>query len=193
MEKLKVVADAGYCNAAEIKACEEAGIEAYIPKVNTSNSTKKGLYGKEQFTYDAANNSYICPAGKKLPYRFEGYEKRRNKRRSGLYYVGEACQTCQQKRLCTTSKDPRRITRCPGEDAIDRMAIQMKRHPEIMKKGKQIVEHPFGTIKFWNHQNAFLMKGLEKVRAEFSLSTLAYNMKRIINLVGVEKMIEALV
>ena len=69
----------------------------------------------------------------------------------------------------------------------------MKQHPEIMKKRKQIVEHPFGTIKFWNHQNAFLMKGLEKVRAEFSLSTLAYNMKRVINIVGVEKMIEALV
>lgn len=67
-----------------------------------------------------------------------------------------------------------------------------KQHPEIIKKRKQIVEHPFGTIKFWNHQNAFLMKGLEKVRAEFSLSTLAYNMKRVINIVGVEKMIESL-
>ena len=73
------------------------------------------------------------------------------------------------------------------------MQARMKQHPEIMKKRKQIVEHPFGTIKFWNHQNAFMMKGLEKVRAEFSLSTLAYNMKRVINIVGVEKMIEALV
>jgi len=89
VETLKVVADAGYCNAKEIKTCEEAGIEAYAPKINTSNSRKKGLYGKEQFTYDAENNCYHCPAGKKLPYRFEGYEKRRDKRRSVLYYVGE--------------------------------------------------------------------------------------------------------
>lgn len=193
VERLKVVADAGYCNAKEIKACEEAGIETYTPKINTSNSTKKGLYGKEQFTHDATNNCYHCPVGKKLPYRFEGYEKRRDKQRSVLYYVGESCHGCEQKPLCTESKDPRRITRCPEEDAIDRMQARMKQHPEIIKKRKQIVEHPFGTIKFWNHQNAFLMKGLEKVRAEFSLSTLAYNMKRVINIVGVEKMIEALV
>jgi hypothetical protein len=192
VETLQVVADAGYCNAKEIKACEEAGIQVYAPKINTSNSTKKGLYGKEHFTYDATNNCYTCPAGKKLPYRFEGHEKRREKPRSVLYYIGESCQSCEQKHLCTESKDPRRITRCPEEDAIDRMQARMKQHPEIMKKRKQIVEHPFGTIKFWNHQNAFLMKGLQKVRAEFSLSTLAYNMKRVINIVGVEKMIEAL-
>ncbi|MGB3941270.1 MAG: transposase, partial [Candidatus Manganitrophaceae bacterium] len=68
VETLKVVADAGYCNAKEIKACEEAGIEAYTPKINTSNNTKKGLYGKERFTYDAENHCYTCPAGKKLPY-----------------------------------------------------------------------------------------------------------------------------
>lgn len=192
VDTLKVVADAGYCNASEIKTCEEADIEVYAPKINTSNSRKKGLYGKEQFTYDAINNCYNCPAGKKLPYRFEGYEKRRDKKRSVLYYIGESCQTCEQKQFCTTSKDPRRITRCPEEGAIDRMQTRMKQHPEIMKKRKAIVEHPFGTIKFWNHQNAFLMRGLDKVRAEFSLSTLAYNMKRVINIVGVEKMIEAL-
>jgi transposase len=192
VETLKVVADAGYCNAKEIHACEEAGIEAYIPKINTSNSTKKGLYGKEQFLYEAKNNCYTCPAGKKLPYRFEGHEKRRGKERSVLYYVGESCQSCEQKHLCTERQGPRRITRCPEEDAIDRMQMRMRQHPEIMKQRKQIVEHPFGTIKFWNHQNAFLMKGLEKVRAEFSLSTLAYNIKRVIHIVGVEKMIEAL-
>ena len=72
------------------------------------------------------------------------------------------------------------------------MALRMKEHPEIMRKQKQLVEHPFGTIKFWNHQNVFLMKGFDKVRAEFSLSTLAYNMKRVINIVGVKKRIEAL-
>ncbi len=193
VDNLKVVADAGYCNAKEIKACEEASIEAYTPKINTSNCKKKGLYGKEQFTYDAEKDCYYCPAGKKLTYRFEGFEKRRNKRRSVLYYVGESCQSCSQKSLCTESKDPRRITRCPEEGAIDRMQERTKQHPEIMEKRKQIVEHPFGTIKFWNHQSSFLMKGLEKVKAEFSISTLAYNIKRVINIVGVEKMIEALV
>ncbi len=192
VDNLKVVADAGYCNAKEIEACEEAGIEAYTPKINTSNCRKKGLYGKKQFKYDADKDCYYCPAGKKLTYRFEGFEKRRKKHRSVLYYVGEFCQICSQKPLCTESKDSRRITRCPEEGAIDRMQERIKQHPEIMEKRKQIVEHPFGTIKFWNHQNSFLMKGLENVKAEFSLSTLAYNIKRVINIIGVHKMIEAL-
>lgn len=193
VDSLKVVADAGYCNAKEIEACEEADIEAYTPKINTSNSKKKGLYAKEQFKYDAKKNCYYCPAGKRLTYRFEGFEKRRNKRRSVLYYVGESCQSCSQKPLCTESQDPRRITRCPEEGAIDRMQERIKQHPEIMKRRKQIVEHPLGTIKFWNHQNSFLMKGLENVKAEFSLSTLAYNIKRVINVIGVKKMVESLV
>lgn len=192
VDTLKVVADAGYCNATEIQSCEASGIEPYIPKTNTSISTKKGLYGKEQFSYDVEKNCYTCPAGKQLPYRFEGNEKRRRKTIQVLYYVGESCQSCDQKTRCTKSKDPRRITRCKEEGAIDRMQLRMKQHPEIMKKRKALVEHPFGTIKFWNHQNAFLMKGLEKVRAEFSLSTPAYNMKRVIKIVGVKKMIEAL-
>ncbi len=192
VDKLTVVADAGYCNATEIQACEDEDIETYVPKTNTSISTKQGRYGKEQFSYDTAYNRYICPVGKHLPYRFEGNEKRRDKIKRVLYYVGESCQSCEQKALCTKSKNPRRITRCPEEGAIDRMQLRMQQHPEIMKKRKAIGEHPFGTIKFWNHQNAFLMRGLEKVRAEFSLSTLAYNMKRVINIVGVKKMIEAL-
>jgi len=107
----------------------------------------------------------------------------------GAYFITleTHVKLAKKKPLCTTSKDPRRITRCPEENAIDRMATRMKPHPEIMKKRKQILEHPFGTIKFWNHQSAFLMKGFEKVRAEFSLSTLAYNMKRGINIVGLER------
>ncbi len=192
VNQLKVVADSGYCNAKEIEACEESDIEAYTPKINTSNSRKRGLYGKEQFRYDAENDCYYCPAGQKLTYRFEGYEKRRDKRRRVLYYVGKSCQSCSQKPLCTESSDPRRITRCPEEGAIDRMQERMKQHPEIMKKRKQIVEHPLGSIKFWNHQNSFLMKRLENVKAEFSLSTLAYNIKRVINIIGVPKMIETL-
>ena len=192
VDKLKVVADSGYCNAKEIEACEEANIEAYTPKINTSNCEKKGLYGKERFRYDAEEDCYYCPAGNKLPFRFKGLEKRRNKRRNVLYYVGESCQTCSEKPLCTESKDPRRISRCPEEGAIDRMQERIKQHPEIMKKRTQIAEHPFGSIKFWNHQNYFLMKGLENVKAEFSLSTLAYNIRRVINTIGVHKMIEAL-
>ncbi len=190
-EKIKVVADAGYCNAKEVKACEEAGIEAYTPRIPTSNCRNKGLYGKEEFRFDFKRNCYYCPAGKTLTYRFTCTEKKRDKYRVTLYYEGTDCKQCSQKHLCTYGKANRRLQRCPEEDAIDRMNERIRAHPGIMEKRKQIVEHPFGTIKFWNNQGCFLMRGLEKVRAEFSLSTLAYNMKRAINVVGVEKLIQA--
>ena len=191
VENLKVVADAGYCNAKEVKACEDAGIEAYTPRIPTSTNRKKGLYTKDMFQYDRKKDCYHCPAGKKLTYRFQRNEKRRHTRREVIYYEGVSCRTCSQRPLCTV-RDTRRIQRCPEEHAIDRMYERMKTHPEIMKKRKQIVEHPLGTIKFWNDQGHFLMRRLEKVRAEFSLSTLAYNIKRAVNVVGVEKLVKAM-
>ena len=190
-ETIKAVADAGYCNAKEIKVCEEAGIEAYTPRIPTSINKNRGLFTKDMFKYDRKKNCYICPAGKKLTYRFKGIEKRRDKTREVLYYVSGECRKCQKKPQCTTA-EARRITRCPEEHAIDRMNDRIKAHPEIIEKRKQIVEHVFGTIKFWNKQKDFLMRGLEKVRAEFSLSTLAYNIKRVINIIGIRKMVEAL-
>lgn len=190
-ERLKVLADAGYCNAREVKACEDAGIEAYTPRILTSSCRKRGLYGKEQFRYDKENDCYYCPAGKKLTYRFEGPERRRGKRRVVRYYVGAACGSCRKKRLCTETQGARRITRCPEEDAIDRMLERMRADAGIMKKRKQLAEHPLGTIKFWNQQYAFLMRGLGKVRGEFSLSALAYNIKRATGVVGVGVLIQA--
>ena len=192
VENIKVVADAGYCNAKEIKECENAGIEAYTPKINTSNSNKRGLYAKEMFKYDSEKDCYYCPAGKEMPYKFTYLEKKRNKQRTAIYYISQSCDTCEQRHLCTEGKNPRRINRCPDEDAIDRMNTRMQKYPEIIKKRKKIVEHVFGTIKFWNYQNRFLMRGLEKVKGEFSLSALAYNMKRAINIIGVKQMIKAL-
>lgn len=193
VEKLKVCADAGYCSSVEIKECEKAGIEAYTPKINTSTSGKKGLYTKDMFKFDANKNCYYCPAGKEMPYKFTRLEEqRRKKKRVVIYYISESCHVCSQRHLCTESKNQRRISRCPEEDAIDRMNERMKQNPKIIKKRKEIVEHVFGTIKFWNYQNRFLTRGLEKVKGEFSLSALAYNMKRVINIIGTKQMIEAL-
>ena len=188
VEKLKVVADMGYSHGKEIKACEEAGFEPYVPTPVTSANRKLGLYGKEQFVYDAEKDVYRCPAGQELTYRFDTHEKGRHIR----YYKTSACRTCAIKAKCTRNKEGRRITRWVDEHIMERMQARIDANHELMKKRKQIVEHPFGTIKYWNDQGHFLMRGLENVRAEFSLSALIYNLKRVINIIGVPKMLEAL-
>ncbi|MFC1996699.1 IS1182 family transposase [Chloroflexota bacterium] len=188
VEKLKVVADMGYSHGKEIKACEEAGLEPYVPTPVTSANTKLGLYGKEQFVYDAEKDVYRCPAGQELTYRFDTHEKGRHIR----YYKTSACRTCTIKAKCTRNKEGRRITRWVDEHIMERMQVRIDANPELMKKRKQIVEHPFGTIKHWNDQGHFLMRGLENVRAEFSLSALIYNLRRVINILGVPKMLVAL-
>ena len=177
----------GYYHGDEIKACEEAGITPYIAKANTSANTAVGLFGKERFVYDAEKDCYRCPAGETLKYHFDSEELGRKIR----YYWTTACSTCEIKAQCTRNKGFRRITRWVDEGILDRMEQRVKANWELMKKRKQIVEHPFGTIKFWNDQRHFLMRGLDKVRAEFSLSALAYNIKRTINLVGVRSLVAA--
>jgi hypothetical protein len=107
------------------------------------------------------------------------------------YYWTTACNACQIKAQCTRNKGFRRITRWIDEEILERMEQRVKANGELMKQRKQIVEHPFGTIKFWNDQRHFLMRGLEKVKAEFSLSALGYNIKRVINLVGVPTLVAA--
>jgi transposase len=185
VDQVKVVADMGYYHGEEIKACEDAGIEPYVAKPLTSANRKLGLYGKEQFTYDPALDCYRCPAGQALTFRFATVELGRHIR----YSATTACRTCVLKARCTRNKEGRRITRWVHEHMLERMQQRVKAHPTIMKRRKQIVEHPFGTIKHWHDQGYFLMRGLEKVRAELSLSTLASNLRRVVTILGVPNML----
>ena len=188
VERVRAVADMGYYHGHEIKACEEAGIDAYVPKPSTSANTKLGLFGKERFTYDPQKDCYRCPRGEELTFRFETTELGRHIR----YYATGACRSCPLKEQCTRNKGGRRITRWVDEHILERMEERLKANPEIMQERKQLVEHPFGTIKHTDDQGYFLMKGLQNVRAEFSLSCLAYNLKRAINLLGVPQLLGAL-
>jgi transposase len=188
VERIRAVADMGYYHGHEIKACEEAGIEAYVPKPSTSANTKLGLFGKERFTYNPEKDCYRCPRGEELTFRFETTELGRHIR----YYATSACRRCLIKEQCTRNKDGRRITRWVDEHILERMEERLKANPEIMQERKQLVEHPFGTIKHANDQGYFLMRGLKNVRAEFSLSCFAYNLKRAINILGVPQLLGAL-
>jgi transposase len=186
--EFQVVADMGYYNHEELKRCEEAGITTYVSKPLVSKNTARGLFGKEKFVYEADGDCYRCPAKERLDFRFETQEGDKKFR----YYWTKACPGCALKAQCTTDPRFHRIKRWEHEGVLERIEQRVKSNSAILKLRKQLVEHPFGTIKFWNDQRHFLMRGLEKVKAEFSLSTLAYDIKRALNIVGVRGLIAAL-
>jgi macrodomain Ter protein organizer (MatP/YcbG family) len=166
----------------------EEKITSYVPKPRTSANEKRGLYTKEQFRYDGESDSYVCPGAQRLDFRFQTEEKGRVIR----YYSTPACKTCPLKAKCTQNKRGRRITRWVDEHLLEEMAERLKQKPEIMQQRKQLCEHPFGTMKRGMDAGYFLTKGLVKVRAEFSLTVLAYNLKRALKIVGVDALLAVL-
>jgi transposase len=187
VEKLEVVADKGYYSGEEIKKCEDRGIVTYIPKADVSSKLKKELFTKEEFRYDAVTDTYMCPAGEQLTHRCTTTERKKVKMR---YYGTAACKGCELRPRCTKRKRGRLIKRLVDEAVLERMAERLKEHPEKMKLRKQLVEHPFGTIKLGMNQGYFLLKGIKKVAAEMSLTVMAYNLKRVLNILGVQEMIK---
>jgi transposase len=187
LNQAEVVADAGYYNAAEVSRCAEQGLTAYVPKADTSANTARGLYGKSRFRYDTQKDVYVCPAGAQLTHRFNTYELGRELR----YYRASGCKGCALKKHCTRNKDNRTITREANEGLMEAMAARMAAQPWKFKLRKTLAEHPFGTIKRWFGYTHFLLKGLVKVRTEWSLTTLAYNLKRVLNLVSFAKLMAA--
>lgn len=187
VQQTEVVADKGYYNATEVSRCVEQHITPHIPKADTSANTKQGLFGKSQFRYDAQKNVYHCPGNQELTYRTSTHELGRDIH----YYRASACNRCALKPQCTRNKGNRTITREDNEALMEAMAQRLKREPEKFRLRKSLAEHPFGTIKRWMGCTHFTMKGLEKVRTEWSLITLAYNFKRVLNLVSVEQLIAA--
>jgi transposase len=188
VETLEVVADRGYYNGEEVKACEQSGMTVYVPKPNNSSNLKRGLFTKEDFIYEPQKDCYRCPAGKELSYRFDSVEQGRAVHSYEIY----GCNSCELKSKCSINKrGRRRITRWVDEAILEAMARRMKEHPEKAELRKCLVEHPFGTIKRAMNQGYFLMRGLSKVGAETSLTILAYNLRRVMNIFGVRKMMAA--
>jgi hypothetical protein len=188
VKKMNVVADMGYYDGQEVAACLEGRIQPYISKLNTSVNRRLGLYAKEDFRYDKRKNCYRCPAGERLDFRFQIQERGRDM----LYYSTPACKGCRLRAKCTRNAVGRRITRSVEEWALDDMERRNRMHPQKLKRRKEIVEHPFGTVKRSMNQGYFLTRGLEKVKAEMSLTVLAHNLKQAMNILGVKKMVQAL-
>jgi transposase len=186
-DAIEVVADRGYYSGEEIVACQTAGNTVYLPKPMTSGLYAKGRFGKQDFVYLAADDVYRCPAGEQLTYRYTNEEAGKTLRR----YWTTACGACALKSKCTTGKE-RRISRWEHEAVLEDVQARLDRNPEKMRLRRQTVEHPFGTIKSWMGSTHFLMKRLKNVRTEMALHVLAYNMKRVMRILGVGGLIEAI-
>lgn len=187
VDKLTVVADRGYYNGEEIKSCAEANIEVYLPKCETSGNQAKGLFGKRDFIYKPEDDEYECPAGKRAIYRYSSLEKDKTMRR----YWSSSCVNCKMKPKCTTGVQ-RRISRWEHEAVLDDMENRLNQAPQMMKARRETVEHPFGTLKIWMGYTHFQMRTIERVSAEMSLHVLAYNLKRVMNIMGAANLTEAL-
>lgn len=190
-EQLAVVADRGYTNAEQVKECAESGIVPYMGKPQNSRNFKRGLYTKDDFIYDQGTDSYRCPAGEILTFHTESMDRRKGGRRA-RYYWTNACGGCALRHACTRDGRRRRITRSPYEHFVEEMAARVAAAPELLRKRKAIVEHPFGTMKRAMNQGYFLTRGLQSVKAEFSLTVLAYNLKRAFRILAIPRMIAAL-
>ena len=186
-DSLSVVADRGYFSGVEILACEQAGITPFVPKPLTSSSKAEGRFGKQDFVYLAAADEYQCPAGQRAIKRFSTVE-------DGLEldaYWSSACPSCSIRSNCTTSSY-RRLKRWRHEAVLEAMQQRLDRQPEMMSVRRQTVEHPFGTLKHWMGATHFLTRTLPRVSTEMSLHVLAYNLKRLMSILGVIGAMEAL-
>jgi hypothetical protein len=186
-DQLTVLADRGYFNGEQIKDCEEHGIMTLVPKPLTSNNKAAGLFDKQDFIYDAEKDEYRCPAGQRAIWRFSSVER-------GLTlhkYWSSACTKCRIKHQCTTSTY-RRIARWEHEHILERMQVRLECTPDASRIRRRTVEHVFGTLKAWMGSTHFLTRTLSRVSTEMSLHVIAYNLKRMLSIFGVQPLIKAM-
>ena len=184
---LKAVADRGYYNAPQIKACHDAGIATILPKPMTSNAKAEGRFDKADFVYIARDDEYECPAGQRAIYRFSREENGLLLRR----YWSSACPQCPMKAQCTPS-DYRRISRWEHEAVLEAVQRRLDKQPYAMTLRRRTVEHVFGTLKHWMGSTHFLTRTLANVSTEMSLHVLAYNLKRVMSILGIRKTMKAI-
>jgi hypothetical protein len=186
-DALTVVADRGYFKGEEILACEAAGITAFVPKPLTSGSKAEGRFGKQDFVYIAEDDEYRCPAGQRL---IKHYTTVADGMTLHCYWCS-VCPACPMKAQCTLSKE-RRVKRWEHEAVLDTMQARLDGDPEKMRVRRKTAEHPYGTLKAWMGATHFLTRTLGRVSTEMSLHVLAYNLKRVMKILGTVQLLEAI-
>ena len=188
VEKLAVVADRGYFSSEQILQCSRADVTVTLPKPMTTGMKAKGQFGKPDFRYLAEEDVYICPASQTLSFvshkrQTGGLDLRR--------YATEGCGACKLKTRCTTSTG-RVVTRWEHEHLVEEVQQRLDEDPQAMRRRRETVEHPFGTIKMRMGATHFLMKRLKNVRTEIAFAVLAYNLTRVMNIIGIKPLMAAI-
>jgi len=186
--EITVHADKGYFSRLDIKDSYDIGVTANVPKSDTSGARKKGIFNKSLFVYDKQRDVYTCPIGNILPYQ---RTQKDGDKAEKIYVDHIACRDCKSRDKCTTSSyEPRKMKRWVHESIIDDMTKRFEQDPKLPTIRKQTAEHPFGTMKMWMGATHFLMKRKKNVATELNLSVLAYNLRRMINIWGVERLMK---
>ena len=185
-KRLRVLADAGYSSGRQFKRCQAHGIKPYVPVNRSHKQHGSGqLFDKSAFIYRPESDDYECPAGESLAKKTKSTKDR-------LYlYTSAACRGCRLKQQCTTGQQ-RWVSRHFEEDILNEVADRTDANPLMMRRRKAMVEHPFGTLKRRMDGGRFLLRGLQKVKAEMALAVTAYNLTRAINLLGARRLLQAL-
>lgn len=181
-DEIAIIADRGYYGGEQLLECANNAITTYVPKPLTSSGTKRGFFIKQDFIYDAKTDAYTCPAGQQLTKG--AHRSDRQSAEVNFYRNLTACPTCHLKARCTTEK-LRRIRRWEHESVLDDVERRLEEKVDAMKIRRSTVEHPFGTLKAWMGYTHFLTKTRKKVSTEMSLHVLAYNFKRVLNIMGI--------
>src|SRR5882762_3987455 len=186
-DHLDAVADRGYFNSPEIVACEQADITVTLPKPMTSGAKSDGRFGNQDFIYLPTEDVYRCPSGEKLTYRYTNEESGRTLR----HYWTTACPQCPLKSQCTNGPE-RRIKRWEHEHVLEAVQQRLDENPQAMRVRRETAEHPFGTLKMRMGAMHFLMKTLPRVATEMALHVLAYNLTRVMNILGIQPLMAAM-
>ena len=187
-EQITVVADRGYFSGQQLLTCAQNNITVYVPRPLVSSGTKRGLFPKQAFIFDAKNDQYTCPAGQILS---KGLRRSDRLGEVNFYRHLSACFTCALKSRCTPEK-LRRIRRWDHEEVVDDAQRRLDLRPDMMRIRRRTVEHPFGTIKAWMGATHFLTRTLHNVSTEMGLHVLAYNIKRVLQIIGIRTLMAAI-
>lgn len=192
VDTLTVVADKGYATGTELYTCEQNGITAYVPLTEPTEQRRSGIpapeYYHAKFRYDKERDCYICPQQHELHRQYTAWVQKQWK----TVYATPSCRGCPVRSRCTINKNGRHIHRTQHHELIEQLRARLSQDPDKLKERQCLSEHPFGTIKHGWHQGYFLLRGLQKVRTEINLSVLAYNIRRVVNIVGVPTLLRTL-
>lgn len=190
VEKLTVVADGGYFSNEALKTCEDENIIAYVPIRDAEDAGQRGVFSRKLFKYDASSDLFVCPQGAELIPRSRGIKRSDRSSWEFFLYSTKQCSNCPVRLQCTRSKTGRKIRRWVHHAVLDRLTARLEENPDILRRRKALVEHPFGTIKVAMGHERLLLKGLVNVATEIKLTVLSYNFKRVISILGVETMLK---